>query len=432
MLTITEQIPDFDTYEDYLGYRGETALFFDIETTGLSASTAIIFLIGAVKKCGDGWRLTQWLAQRPEDEPELLRAFFDTAAGCDTLIHFNGTTFDLPFLRERAKRVCNMLPESSSAESTGGSEITASDSSAALPCRCNLDNRASIDLYQKFRPLKSVLGLPRMNQTTLEAFLGWPREDRLSGKQMVSLFQKYAASQEPKLRDLLLLHNHDDLLGMTDLLRLCAYSMLFDGQFASVGASIRLDNLVLTNQSASGNRDFSDSPDESDATHACLELRLMLKTALPKELSLSFPYPGSVLRCTLTASGTQAVLSIPGFRGELRHFFPNYRDYYYLPLEDQAVHKSVGAFVGKEYRSPARPENCCVKKSGLFFPQPEECFSPAFRSSYESKELFFACPEAESALFSESGHEPTSALPFPEETLTAYAASLLRMLMRLA
>lgn len=405
MLTITERIPEFDTYEEYLGYHGETALFFDIETTGLSATTAIVFLIGAVKKRGNGWLLTQWLTQSPEDEPELLRAFFDAAADCDTLIHFNGTTFDLPFIKERAKR---------------------------LGVAGNIsDGKSSVDLYQKFRPLKNLLGLSRMNQTALEAFFARPREGRLDGKQMITLFQKYAASQEPKLRDLLLLHNHDDLLGMTALLRLSAYSMLFDGQFTSVGASIRQDNLVFKNQSASGNRDFSDGPDEPDAPHACLELRLMLKAALPKELALSFPYPDSGLRCTLSASGTQAILSVPGFRGELRHFFPNYRDYYYLPLEEQAVHKSVGAFVDKEYRAPARPENCCVKKSGLFFPQPEEYFEPAFKSSYESKRLFFACPETESAFFSLPDPEAESALLFPEETLTAYAVSLLHMFMRL-
>ncbi len=434
MLTITERIPDFDTYEEYLGYRGETALFFDIETTGLSAATAIVFLIGAVRKCGNGWQLTQWIAQRPEDEPELLQAFFDAAAMCDTLIHFNGTTFDLPFLRERVKRVCNIPSESSSAKSTGECEIADSDSSAVLPFRYNLNSKASTDLYQKFRPLKNALGLSRMNQTTLEQFLGWPRKDRLSGKQMISLFQKYTASQESKLLDLLLLHNHDDLLGMTDLLRLNAYSMLFDGQFAFVSASI-----------------LQDGPSPA------LRLCLTLKVPLPQEFTLSvpcsflsgrtghsassetvssvpdsFPCPGSVLYCTLAASDTQAVLSIPGFQGELRHFFPNYREYYYLPMEDQAVHKSVGAFVDKEYRIPARPENCYVKKSGLFFPQPEECFSPAFKSSCESKELFFVCSEAESALFSEPGPKPESALSFSEGTLNAYAASLLRMFMRLA
>lgn len=455
MHTITERIPDFITYEEALGYCSERALFFDIETTGLSPAASIVFLIGIVKKSGGVWRLTQWLAQRPEDEPELLQAFFDAAATCDTLIHFNGTTFDLPFLRERIKRVCDMPSGAPSAASTDGSGPADSDGSAALPSEYALDHKASIDLYQKFRPLKSSLRLPRMNQSTLEQFLGWPRRDRLSGKQMVALFRKYTASQEPLLRDLLLLHNHDDLLGMTGLLRLCAYSLLFEGQFASVRASLRQNDPHLTKRSDVRNRSFSDDPDDPNHSYPTLELRLTLDTALPQDLALSVPCPLSSIgadQCApagasaplpdrsscedsapcyaLTASGAQAVLSIPGFHGELRHFFPNYRDYYYLALEDQAVHKSVAAFVDPQYRTRATPENCYIKKSGLFFPQPREYFTPAFKASCESKELFFACPEPEPALFPEPGSEPEFTLSFPEEALTAYAATLLRMFMR--
>ena len=404
MLTITEKIPDFDTYEDYLGYCSEGALFFDIETTGLSPASAIVFLIGVVKKTGDGWLLTQWLVQRPEDEPLLLQAFFDTAAGCDTLIHFNGTTFDLPFLRERARLLCRAGIANS------------------------INGKRSLDLYQKFRPLKRPLGLSRMNQTTLEQFLGWTREDRLIGKHMVELFHKYAASQEPLLCDLLLLHNHDDLLGMTDLLRLCAYSMLFDGQLDSAEVSVDETTCLkvhLTLKSALP-RDISralPSPDSCCATHgsdSCYISQTFTdqKAALTLHGSDSYyPPHGSDPCYTLIASGMKAVLSVPGFQGELRHFFSNYRDYYYLPVEDQVIHKSVGAFVEKEYRVPATPANCYIKKSGLFFPQPKEFFSPAFKSSYESKALFFACPDPDAS-------------PFEQKSLIAYAASFLCLFAR--
>lgn len=418
MLTITERIPDFDTYESFLGYDSGSCLFFDIETTGFSPASAIVFLIGTVSRSGGGWLLTQYIAQSPEDEPALLEAFFDSAAGCDTLIHFNGSTFDLPFLRERA-RLIRGVPSSDPVRSE--ERLCApGDRIPAFPGQ----GKISLDLYQRFRPLKRLLGLPRMNQTSLEQFLGWPRVDRLTGKHMISLFWKYVSSREQKLCDLLLLHNHDDLLGMTDLLRLCAYAMLFDGRFLSVRASaVQL-------------------PAESTAVSACtrdlLELRLTLKAALPKEITLSAPCPlpqntrtqesgeapgrlqndpngqTGIPQYTLAASGMQAVLSVPGYRGELCHFFPNYRDYYYLPLEGQAIHKSVAAFVDREYRVPADPSNCCIKKSGLFFPQSEEIFPPAFRLSYESKELFFACQDLEASLSD-------------QQALASYAASLLRL-----
>lgn len=350
MLTIFEPIPTFDTYETYLGYQSETCLFFDIETTGLSSVNSIAFLIGAVFLENGTWQFAQWMAQHPEDEPALLQAFFDAAQNRETLIHFNGTTFDLPFLKQRAK-IHNL--------------------------EHSLDQKSSLDLYQKFRPLKKKLGLERMNQISLEQFLGWPRLDRLTGKHMISLFQKYIASQEKGLCDLLLLHNHDDLLGMTVLLRLSAYDMLFDGLFKTVRATVNEENLILTL-----------------TLHVALPINLLLSSTWTSKSSIQKPAPDTSLstpQCTLTTSGTQTILTVPMYHGELRYFFPDYKNYYYLPLEDQAIHKSVAAFVDKEYRVPAKPANCYTKKSGCFLPQPEELFSPAFKVSYESKESYFDC-----------------------------------------
>lgn len=336
MITTSKTIPAFDTYHSYLGYSPDTSLFFDIETTGLSSASAMVFLIGAIYFDGENWLLTQWLAQSRADEAAILSAFFDVARDYDTLIHFNGATFDLPFLKERA-----------------------SQNQIAHP----LDEKQSLDLYQKFRPLKKPLSLERMNQTTLEAFLNWPREDRLSGKQMISLFQKYAASGEPGLLDLLLLHNHDDLIGMTRLLCLSAYLLLFEGRLASIEVA------PLKQPGASGT-----------ATDARLLLTLLAPLPAPFARERGF---------RLCVSKTQGQLAIPCVFGELRYFFPDYKNYYYLPLEDMAVHKSVAAYVDKEYRTPAKPANCYIKKTGLFLPQPEEIFTPVFRTSWESRELFF-------------------------------------------
>jgi hypothetical protein len=90
-------------------------------------------------------------------------------------------------------------------------------------------------------------------------------------------------------------------------------------------------------------------------------------------------------------SGT--VLRIPVFMGELRYFLPDYQDYYYLPDEDMAVHKSVAAFVDRKFRKPARPANCYTRKSGQFLPQYEGIVKPEFRREYRDKISYFALPE---------------------------------------
>lgn len=337
MIVRTEILEPFDTYHEYLGYAPESSLFFDIETTGFSPSLSFLFLIGAVYRQEGVWHLTQWFAEELTEQPVILDAFFRLAARFHTLVQFNGLTFDLPFLREKA---------------------------AAFHLPCPLEDMDCLDLYQRFRPLKKLLGPPRMNQGTLESYVGWLRQDTLSGKAMVSLYQKYTASREAELAEQMLLHNHDDMVGMTRILRLAPVMMLFDGIIEKAA------DKTPAALPASGGEPFF---------------------LLSLELSAPLPAPLDVKKGAyqLRAEKKKGVLSIPFCHATLFHFFPDYRNYYFLPLENQVIHKSVAAYVDKEYRTPARPENCCVPKTGVFLPQPRELFSPVFQVEYRDPALFF-------------------------------------------
>ena len=74
---------------------------------------------------------------------------------------------------------------------------------------------------------------------------------------------------------------------------------------------------------------------------------------------------------------------------ELKYFYANYKDYYYLPAEDMAIHKSVAAFVDKAHRVQATAANCYTRKKSLYLPQWEILFTPFFKRDYRSKECFF-------------------------------------------
>ena len=76
-------------------------LFLDIETTGLSAATSSLYLIGCAFFKDGNWQIQQWFAQSAEEEPELLKAFFSFAENYSYLIHYNGNSFDLPYLRKK-------------------------------------------------------------------------------------------------------------------------------------------------------------------------------------------------------------------------------------------------------------------------------------------------------------------------------------------
>ena len=79
-------------------------LFFDIETTGFSARSACVYLIGCAYLTTNGWETRQFFAETPDDEADVLQQLFSFAASFPVMVHFNGTTFDVPFLQTRAKK----------------------------------------------------------------------------------------------------------------------------------------------------------------------------------------------------------------------------------------------------------------------------------------------------------------------------------------
>lgn len=71
------------------------------------------------------------------------------------------------------------------------------------------------------------------------------------------------------------------------------------------------------------------------------------------------------------------------FTGELKTFFKDYKDYYYLPAEDYAIHKSVGEFVDRSARKQATAHTAYIKKAGTFIPVYDETdmiFTAEYRS----------------------------------------------------
>ena len=104
----------------------ETLLFFDIETTGFSADTALVYLIGCVWYQEGSWNLAQWFADSKEAEKEILAAFFSWAGKFSTLVHFNGDTFgealcppEASLFAERLEQR-GYLPENPSSEKASG------------------------------------------------------------------------------------------------------------------------------------------------------------------------------------------------------------------------------------------------------------------------------------------------------------------------
>lgn len=135
-------------------------------------------------------------------------------------------------------------------------------------------------------------------------------------------------------------------------------------------------------------------------------LRLHFDAYLPQRFSLSKH------QVCLVADGTKAKITIPVLRRELKYFFENYREYYYLPVEDTAIHKSVAVYMDKSYRQRAGKENCYQKMTGSFLPTFGYDAQKTFGRNYHERKDYMEA----------------SVFHTPEIHLAAYTAAVLQWL----
>jgi uncharacterized protein YprB with RNaseH-like and TPR domain len=76
--------------------------FIDTETTGLAGgSGTYAFMVGVGRFEDKGFRLAQFFMRDPGEEPALLHALEHFLAPCETIVSFNGKSYDLPLLQAR-------------------------------------------------------------------------------------------------------------------------------------------------------------------------------------------------------------------------------------------------------------------------------------------------------------------------------------------
>lgn len=316
----------------------EEVLFFDIETTGFSPAKSSLYLIGCARRKQNKLIIDQYFAEQPAEEKLLLLHFLKLLEDYNTIITFHGTSFDIPYLTEKCRHY--QLPEP-------------------------FHTKHAIDLFKTASSLKFLLKLPNYKQKTLEAFFNIQRKDTFHGGELIRVYQHYLRQPSEALLLCLKQHNYEDVSGMTELLGLLSYHRFFQGEY--------------TISSIEGNcyNDYFGTEQK--------ELLFSLQTAFPLPKRVSCRYDAFYL----TADGFDAKLSVLLCEAELKFFFPNYKDYYYLPAEDCAIHKDAAAYIEKDCRKKATAATCYVKKTSIFLPQYQLITEPAFRKNYKDKLSYF-------------------------------------------
>lgn len=338
MKTFHEEIPDLcqDALTDQL--FDEHSIFFDIETTGFSPANSTLYMIGCARRKNNRICIDQFFAEKPEEEAEILAAFFQMLSPYTTIITFNGVGFDIPYLKAKADHY--KIPE-------------------------HFRDFEYLDIFKSVSSIKFLLKLENYKQKTIESFLCLKREDEKTGGDLIHVYFTHVKHPTEETMHLLRIHNYEDVLHMIDLLSVLSYLEVLNGQYTIL--SHRIDHYHAY-----------------DGTEG-EEWIITMQNDYPVPRQLSCKQD-----CFYLMIGkNRTSLRIPVYEGELHYFYSNYRDYYYLKKEDMAIHKSVASFVDKEYRENAKASNCYTRKSGKFLPQYNSVMQPEFRKEYKDKISYF-------------------------------------------
>lgn len=251
--------------ERYFG--GMSFCVFDIETLGLNPAFCPVVLAGVMTADADGsFLLTQYFAETPDDEKELLIILEDYLNRFDCILTYNGRHFDVPFIKKRAARL-------------------GLDDFSVKPY--NLDLYLIVNGHSPFRQT-----LRSLSQSSIEEYMGLStgRLDEISGKESVELYYRYLDCPNPALKaslmDKILLHNHDDLVQLYRILPVVKQADMHSAMY-SLGFPVKGENCwpnmnVSKIKLSAGNLVISGTISEAGYAYTCFASPLQ-----PYEMDIS-------------------------------------------------------------------------------------------------------------------------------------------------
>lgn len=313
------------TYNINSIFPDKNICYFDIETTGFSREKNFIYLIGVVYNEGNVYKSVQWFNDDGDSEESIIKKFVDFVSDYHVVINYNGTSFDIPFVCERAKKY-NITFDTTSVQ--------------------------SYDLYKLVSKCRKFLSLNDLKQKSVELFLHINRTDKYDGGTLINVYYDFLKNNDNESCRLLMLHNFDDICNLVKITDILSYIDMYNGLYDIVEVKSSDNELIIN----------------------CKLFNI-----------LNFPL--SVMGEYFYISAESDILKflIKAKELNLKYFYPDYKNYYYLPEEDMAIHKSVAQFVDKDYKLKASKNNCYIKKQGKFIKQTAKIFEPEFKNEYSDK-----------------------------------------------
>lgn len=320
-------------------YLQQGTLLLTMETTGLSPRNSFIMMAALASCQSDGWHQKILIAESRREEASLLKNVRSALSEADTICFFGYVSFFRRFVNERWENISGY-----------------SDSFF----RPDLTIR---DLQQQLKEVRHLLPLENLSRRSIEKYIGFQRKAPAAGRQIAECYLKYQQSAQGHLPGDIISHLTEDLRSYFSINALESYCQLAD------------DRLVLDPL----------RPFETDEDH------LYIYGLAEKDFPLPLSHTDEYRRLDL--DGNKVTLTIPLYPANLKYYYPGpVSDYYYLPEEDRAIHKSLAMLVDKKYRKKATRATCYTRQEGLFLKCPPATdLSPLFYTDTDRSPAFILC-----------------------------------------
>lgn len=183
-------------------YTKSGDIFLTIETTGLSPERHRIVSVSCGHFSGDEVECTIYFSENDEDELSVIEAASKEIKKASRVITWNGDSFDLKFLSERASVYAKKIEPSSSFVKIGHNELP------------------SYDLTHLLRPVKRYLPDQSLSIYTLLSAIGLNDNSLPDGRTVVTLYKTWLATDEEKYRTPIIDHTIYKLTGIMNLMSL--------------------------------------------------------------------------------------------------------------------------------------------------------------------------------------------------------------------
>lgn len=296
----------------YISDNIDDILYFDIETTGFMAKSTDLYLIGYAHNTARGFEITLLFNDDGCSEQEMLKTFADILMKFKVLVSYNGDTFDIPYLNEKF---------------------------AQFNINCDIKSLiSSFDIYKIVKKYKNRLHLQSIKQSDIEKLVKINREEFISGGELIQIYKKYLQYHQDIDLNRLISHNHDDINGLIQLTNILSIHNLFTGKY-DIGETIVADNKL------------------------CISINL--HDAIPVRINYANEY------FYVNGYKNEVKIYIQIINDTLKYYFKDYKNYYFLPYEEMAIHKSMATYVDSNHKVKATKATAFTKKEGAFIRCPK-------------------------------------------------------------